>query len=91
MAKTRVNATEPAPGELPQFEQAFQRLPPLGSDAYLALSDQRSQIVPSAVRATTKKTLVHSVNCHWITRPVGPLLSVFFVVARTALGTIWDL
>ncbi len=36
MAKTRVNATEPAPGELPQFEQAFQRLPPLGSDAYLA-------------------------------------------------------
>src|SRR5438477_575221 len=36
MAKTRVNATEPALGKLPQFEQVFQRLPPLGSDAYPA-------------------------------------------------------
>lgn len=36
MARMRVNATEPTPGELPRFEQAFQRLPPLGSDAYLA-------------------------------------------------------
>jgi DNA-directed RNA polymerase specialized sigma24 family protein len=36
MAKTRANATEPSPVELPRFEQFFQRLPPLGSDAYLA-------------------------------------------------------
>jgi len=57
MAKTRVNAAEPAPGELPRFEQVFQALPPLGSDAYLAHIQSAASELPPEVLARAFRQL----------------------------------